>query len=157
MDILSPDQRSARMHLIRGSDTKPELAVRRLLHGLGYRYRLHAKDLPGKPDLVFRSRRKVVFVHGCFWHGHEECRMGRPPKSNLSFWLPKINSNRERDNRVVRELCQLGYESMIVWQCELADTVALQKLLICFLDSRSSQHENEGLVRRSRAVSNQRR
>src|SRR5436305_11503165 len=133
MDILSPDQRSARMALIRGADTKPEFAVRRLLHGLGYRYRLRAKDLPGKPDLVFRSRRKVVFVHGCFWHGHEKCRMGRPPKSNLDFWLPKIESNQERDKRVIRKLDDLGYDSTIVWQCELTDTNVLKKRLVRFL------------------------
>lgn len=133
MDILSPEQRSERMQLIRGSDTKPELLVRRVLFHLGYRYRLHARDLPGRPDIVFRSRHKVVFVHGCFWHGHEGCRMGRPPKSNVNFWAAKIDSNRERDRRVCRELDELGYASLIVWQCELNDVSTLEKRLAGFL------------------------
>jgi DNA mismatch endonuclease (patch repair protein) len=121
------------MQLIRASDTKPELLVRRLLFHLGYRYRLHANDLPGKPDIVFRSRHKVIFVHGCFWHGHEDCRMGRPPKSNVKFWTAKITSNRERDERVGHELERLGYTSLVIWQCELADAAELESRLVRFL------------------------
>ncbi len=133
MDILSREQRSERMQLIRGSDTKPELFVRRVLFHLGYRYRLHAKDLPGRPDIVFRSRHKVIFVHGCFWHGHERCRMGRPPKSNVGFWVAKIDSNRDRDRRVLEKLEQLGYTSLVVWQCELSDVPTLETRLAHFL------------------------
>lgn len=136
MDILSRDERSARMRLIRGADTKPELAVRRMLFRLGYRYRLRPKDLPGKPDIVFRTRHKVVFVHGCFWHGHEGCRMGRPPKSNVEFWKSKIARNRERDKTVSEELAALGYTSLVVWQCELTDSAALERRLLAFLGPR---------------------
>lgn len=103
-DTLSPADRSARMSKVRGKDTKPELIARRMLHAMGYRYRLQAKDLPGRPDIVFRRRRKVIFVHGCFWHRHPdpECKLARLPKSRLDFWLPKLERNRERGP------CQIG-------------------------------------------------
>src|SRR5439155_15205189 len=116
-DILSVTERSARMRLIRSGNTAPELLVRKLVHSLGYRYRLHAPDLPGKPDLVFAGRRKVIFVHGCFWHTHHGCNMGRPPKSNLDFWLSKLRRNRERDERVLQELRNVGYRVFASWQC----------------------------------------
>src|ERR1700761_3512616 len=96
-DHLSPERRSKKMSRISSKDTKPELVVRRLLHGLGYRYRLHRKDLPGKPDLVFTKRKKVIFVHGCFWHQHSECREGRIPGSRLDYWEAKLKRNVERD------------------------------------------------------------
>ena len=99
MDTLSKAQRSERMSRVRGKDTKPELLVRRLVHGMGYRYRLHRRDLPGTPDLVFPGRRKVIFVHGCFWHRHPDpaCKLARLPKSRTDFWLPKLEGNRARD------------------------------------------------------------
>ena len=101
-------------------DTKPELLLRRALHRLGYRYSLHRRDLLGRPDIVFPSRRKVIFVHGCFWHGHG-CRWGKLPKSRPEYWVPKIETNRERDNKVLTELRDVGWDSMVVWQCELRD------------------------------------
>lgn len=134
MDTLTPAQRSARMALVKSRDTKPEMLVRRLVHGLGYRYRLHAPDLPGRPDLVFRSRWKVVFVHGCFWHAHQ-CRRGRPPTSNVEFWTAKRDANVARDKRVRRALRSLGWRSLIVWECEIADSERLSAKIIPFLDA----------------------
>lgn len=107
------------MSRIRGTDTGPEIAVRCIAHALGLRFRLHKKDLPGRPDLVFPRHRKVIFVHGCFWHGHS-CRYGRPvPKTNRRFWKEKIEKNQARDRRVIRELRALGWSSIIVWECQL--------------------------------------
>src|SRR5205823_7075741 len=100
MDILTPSARSIRMGLIRSRNTGPEMAVRRLVHGMGYRYRLHDKDLPGRPDLVFKSKHKVIFVHGCFWHLHRNCWNCRPPKSRRSYWKPKLERNATRDRQV---------------------------------------------------------
>lgn len=123
------------MALIRGKDTSAEMVVRRLVHSLGYRYRLHAKDLPGRPDMVFRSRRKVIFVHGCFWHRHEDpsCKLARLPKSRLEFWLPKLNANRERDGKNRDKLGELGWKSLVVWECELGDLASLRRALKKFL------------------------
>ena len=104
MDTLTPSERSKRMGLIRGADTRPELRVRSIVHRCGYRYRLHVPALPGKPDLVFPRLRKVIFVHGCFWHRHPDCSLARLPKSRLHFWLPKLTHNRQRDIRNIRRL-----------------------------------------------------
>jgi DNA mismatch endonuclease, patch repair protein len=114
-------ERSAQMALVRGHDTKPEMRVRRALHAAGLRYRLHAKVLPGRPDLIFPSRRVVVFVHGCFWHRHPDpdCKLARLPKSRLDFWLPKLEGNRARDERVKAELEGLGWRVFEVWECQL--------------------------------------
>lgn len=119
-DSLSVAERSHRMSLIKNSHTKPEMIVRRLIHGMGYRYRLHDKKLPGKPDLVFKSRRKVVFVNGCYWHLHD-CRTYNVPKSRLDFWRPKLERNVERDREVREELEAAGWEHMTIWECELRD------------------------------------
>lgn len=121
MDRLTPEARSANMKAVRRKDTVPELSVRRALHAAGYRYRLHMKNLPGSPDIVFPARRKVIFVHGCFWHGHD-CRAGRAPKSRQKYWLPKITRNRERDTEVIESLRAAGWDVMVVWQCQLAGT-----------------------------------
>lgn len=121
------------MSRVRSGNTKPELAVRRIAHRLGYRYRLHARDLPGKPDMVFRSRRKVIFVHGCFWHRHEGCKNARLPKSRLDFWLPKLDMNQERDRRNVSRLTSEGWNALIVWECETRDESSLGARLISFL------------------------
>lgn len=116
-------------------DTKPEMMVRRLAHAMGYRYRLHAKDLPGKPDLVFRSRKKVVFIHGCFWHRHEGCALARLPKSRQDFWLPKLETNRQRDVKNEYALRDAGWDVLIIWECELGDTAQLKTRIRGFLDA----------------------
>ncbi|TPL35582.1 very short patch repair endonuclease [Mesorhizobium sp. B2-4-8] len=112
--------RSAQMALIKARDTKPELRVRRAMHAAGLRYRLHAKDLPGRPDLVFRSRNLVVFVHGCFWHQHPDptCKLARMPKTKLEFWRPKLEGNRQRDLRTRGELEARGWSALEVWECQ---------------------------------------
>ncbi|MHB1959769.1 MAG: very short patch repair endonuclease [Acidobacteriaceae bacterium] len=120
MDTLTKTERSIRMGLIRSKDTKPELSVRRLVHGMGYRYRLHGKNLPGKPDMVFSGKSKAIFVHGCFWHLHRNCSKCRPPKSRLNYWKPKLQRNADRDRQVRQQLRRLGWSSLVVWECELA-------------------------------------
>jgi DNA mismatch endonuclease (patch repair protein) len=119
MDRISAEQRSENMRRILNKDTIPELAVRRLIHGLGYRFRLHRKDLPGRPDLVFSGRRKVIFVHGCFWHQHPGCREGRIPGSRLDYWEPKLRRNQLRDaaNRDLLE--EKGWDVLVIWECEV--------------------------------------
>ena len=114
---------------IRGKDTKPELIVRRGLHALGFRYRLHAKDLPGKPDIVLPRWQAVIFVHGCFWHGHDCARGARAPKANAAYWRGKIEGNRARDTRVQAELRALDWRPVVVWECELRDLAALETRL----------------------------
>lgn len=133
VDTLTTEERSKRMSLIRNKDTKPEMVVRRLIHGMGYRYRLHNARLPGKPDLVFPSRRKVIFVHGCFWHRHEGCHLARLPKSNLDFWLPKLEENRRRDEKHIRELLESGWDCMTIWECELRNIDLLANRIRAFL------------------------
>lgn len=123
------------MSRVRNKDTKPEMLVRRLVHRLGFRYRLHRRDLPGCPDLVFSKRRKVVFIHGCFWHRHPDpnCRLARLPKSKLDFWIPKLEANRARDIRNQRALRELGWRCLVVWECELKHKERLENKLIAFL------------------------
>ena len=135
-DTLLKSERSKRMSKIRAKDSVPELRVRRLLHRLGYRYRLHDQTLPGRPDIVFRSRNAVIFVHGCFWHRHHDpnCKLARLPKSRLDFWLPKLEGNRARDSRVRSELEQSGWRCLIVWECELRHEEQLKNKLSSFLD-----------------------
>jgi len=118
MDIISPERRSALMSRIRGKDTKIELEVRRGLHALGFRYRLGGAGLPGRPDIVLPKFRTVVFVHGCFWHGHS-CYLYRLPKTRTEFWEAKVNANRQRDARQVTQLQQAGWNVETVWECEL--------------------------------------
>ena len=119
MDILTPAQRSARMSLIRSRDTKPEKALRSALHHAGFRFRLHARYLPGSPDIVFPGRRKAIFVHGCFWHLHRCQRPSRRPKSNREYWIPKLEANRRRDRQNRRRLALLGWRSLTIWECEI--------------------------------------
>lgn len=118
MDTRTQQQRRRIMQSVRQKDTGPELVVRRALHALGYRFRLHSPKLPGRPDLAFPSRKKAIFVHGCFWHGHE-CRKGRLPESRRDYWGPKIHGNKMRDERNVNALESLGWRCLTVWQCEL--------------------------------------
>jgi len=136
MDNVSSEKRSEIMSHVPQKGSRPEMIVRRLVHSLGYGYRLHEKSLPGKPDLVFRGRRKVVFVHGCFWHRHPGCSMARMPKSRLEFWEPKLTSNRERDERNARLLLESGWDVLVVWECETADLDVLRLRLQAFLGTR---------------------
>ncbi len=123
------------MSRVRHKDTGPEWAVRRIVHGLGYRYRLHSRKLPGRPDLVFPSRKAVIFVHGCFFHLHPdpECKLARLPKSRLDFWLPKLEGNRARDERNVVELLGIGWRVLTLWECELRDKMQLIRRVKKFL------------------------
>lgn len=133
MDTFSPKERSAIMRLVKSEDTTPELAVRKLVHALGYRYRLHRRDLPGCPDLVFPARRKVVFVHGCFWHWHG-CKRSRMPKSNESYWRAKIDRNVQRDAENLKLLKGQGWRVLVVWECQIKNAKRLAKKLSSFLD-----------------------
>ncbi|MDY7011182.1 MAG: very short patch repair endonuclease [Planctomycetota bacterium] len=120
MDVLTPEQRRRNMSAIRGRDTKPEMIVRRLIHGMGYRYRLHVRNLPGCPDIVFTSRRKVIFVHGCFWHRHN-CRLGDPvPQTRAAFWKAKLDENKRRDEKHRRQLRRMGWNVLIIWECQIS-------------------------------------
>lgn len=132
-DNRSPASRSALMSRIKGKNTAPELTVRRLIFSMGYRFRLHRSDLPGKPDIVLPGRRKAIFVHGCFWHAHG-CKIGRPPKSNLDFWEPKLKRNAERDRRNLRALRRQAWDVLTIWQCEARDISALETKLRFFLE-----------------------
>lgn len=142
MDVHTPEQRSRNMAAIRGKDTGPERTVRSLVHGLGFRFRLHAKDLPGTPDMVFRSARKVIFVHGCFWHRHD-CPLGSVQcRSNAEFWQRKFESNVRRDRRNLDELRALGWDALIVWECWLKNPAATRRRVMAFL-----QRQSGGAVR----------
>lgn len=120
-DIFSTEKRSDVMSKIKSENTKPEKIVRSLLFSAGYRFRLHSKELPGKPDIVLPKYKTVVFVNGCFWHGHENCKEGGIPKTNSQFWRDKILKNKERDERVSNELKQEGWKVLVVWECQLKD------------------------------------
>lgn len=128
-DVFTPEQRSAVMRKVKGRDTSPELKVRKLLTRLGVRYRLNRKDLPGKPDIVMAGRRTAIFVHGCFWHGHDCARGARMPKTNADYWRGKIARNRARDAKVQAELEAAGWRAVVVWECELKDAAALERRL----------------------------
>jgi DNA mismatch endonuclease, patch repair protein len=138
-DVHTPEQRSRNMSGIRGKDTKPEKIVRTLLHRLGYRYRLHRRDLPGKPDLVFAGQRKVIFVHGCFWHMHD-CHKGAvKPATNSEFWQKKRKGNCDRDEKTLKALAAAGWKAFIVWECETRNGAELQTRLEEFLSNGTSQ------------------
>lgn len=133
VDRLSPAARSAHMRRIRKTDTKPEMNVRRAAHRLGYRFRLHRRDLPGTPDMVFPRLRKVVMVNGCFWHQHDGCRLARKPKTRLDYWLPKLARNQERDAAARRDLAALGWDVLTLWECEARTIEAAAERLAPFL------------------------
>ncbi|QSR17426.1 very short patch repair endonuclease [Novosphingobium sp. KA1] len=134
-DIVDAETRSRMMSGIRGKNTKPEMTVRRALHAMGYRYRLHARELPGKPDIVFRRRRLAIFVHGCFWHRHTDpsCNLARMPKSRIEFWEPKLEGNRARDEANVAALKAMGWKVLIVWECQIKNLEPLKNLLQHFI------------------------
>lgn len=119
MDFLSPETRSRVMSRVASKNTVPELRVRRFLHAAGFRFRLHRRELPGKPDIVFPGLKKVIFVHGCFWHQHRRCRSGHMPKSRLEYWQPKLEGNCMRDGAARRELRKLGWRSLTIWECQI--------------------------------------
>jgi DNA mismatch endonuclease (patch repair protein) len=130
------------MQAVKTKDTGPEMAVRRLLHKRGFRYRLHPRDLPGRPDIVFRSIKKAIFVHGCFWHGHN-CAKGLAPKSRLEYWGPKLDANRKRDKKEFTQLKALGWSVMAVWQCEIRDCEKLLPKLLAFVEARPQQESSK--------------
>jgi DNA mismatch endonuclease (patch repair protein) len=121
------------MSRVKGKNTKPELIVRSLLHDMGYRFRLHRSDLPGKPDITLPKHKKIIFVHGCFWHGHMDCRRSKRPTTNEKFWHDKLDKNIERDRRNIRALKALGWDVLIVWMCEVNNVSELKGKLLSFL------------------------
>lgn len=144
MDTMTVAERSERMAKIRSKGTKPELWVRQLLHRLGYRFRLHRAGLPGRPDLVFPSRRKIIFVHGCFWHAHEDCKVANRPKSRRSYWDAKFKRNRARDEANQKSLQQDGWRVFVVWECETNSDVSLASRLARFLGPAKMKIEKKG-------------
>ena len=135
LDTLSQQDRSELMRRVRSRDTKPEMRVRRIVHGLGYRYRLHARDLPGKPDMVFRPAKKAIFVHGCFWHRHPGCSRSRTPRSpeRRSFWESKLEGNVVRDRRNLEDLERDGWRVLVIWECETGDPDLVKEKVVRFL------------------------
>lgn len=133
-DALTPQRRSENMRRITSKDTKPEMIVRSEVHRLGFRYRLHAKNLPGKPDLVFRKRKKAIFVHGCFWHQHSACREGRLPGSRPEYWIPKLQGNKDRDAGHLSALEEAGWQVLVIWECEISNQSQLKDRLQRFLE-----------------------
>lgn len=134
VDLLTPAQRSRLMSRVRAKDTKPELVVRRLTHSLGYRFRLHRRDLPGTPDLVFPSRRSVILVHGCFWHRHAKCSKTTTPSTRTKFWNDKFAANVSRDSNTRRALIDRGWRVLTIWECQTKDVVSLQRRITNFLN-----------------------
>lgn len=135
-DNLTPAQRRACMQAIKGKDTTPERLVRSILHRLGCRFALHRADLPGKPDIVMPARRSVVFMHGCFWHGHGCARGRRMPATNVAYWQTKIQRNRNRDRRTIAALCRAGWRVLVVWECETRNPVQVSRRLAHFIGTR---------------------
>ena len=135
VDRISTRRRSANMRAIRSTGTKPEMIVRRLVYGMGYRYLLHRRDLPGCPDMVFWGRRKAIFVHGCFWHQHddENCKIARTPKSNQEYWFPKLRRNTERDRKNQKLLLEAGWATLVIWECQTEEARSLKERIIRFL------------------------
>lgn len=137
MDVLTKKQRSLNMSRIKGKNTKPELLVRSLLHRLGFRFRLHRKDLPGSPDIVFPGKKSVIFVHGCYWHRHNGCPKATTPSTNTNFWKDKFEKNVKRDKKAKQELKRLGWNVLVVWECELKEVEVLIEKLTSFLDTKN--------------------
>lgn len=132
-DSITTERRSDNMRKIRSKDTKPEVRIRKLLFGLGYRFRLHRKDLPGTPDIVFAGRKRVIFVHGCFWHQHQDCREGRLPGSRQEYWIPKLKNNISRDQKHMVELQKLGWKVLVIWECQVTNIDRTEDMMLKFL------------------------
>lgn len=133
MDKFSPDKRSEIMRHIHGKDTGPEKKIRSTIHRMGFRYRMYVPNLPGKPDLVFPGKKRVIFVHGCFWHHHKNCKRGNFPKSRKDYWIPKLLRNQARDVKNAAKLRRLGWKVMVIWQCEISDMGKLSRRIARFL------------------------
>ena len=133
-DIFLPQKRSQIMSSVGSYDTLPERQVRSLVHGLGYRFRIRQNQLPGNPDIVLPKHMKVIFIHGCFWHGHKNCRRAKRPETNTAFWTLKLDKNIVRDIRQQKELKKLGWKSLVVWQCEIRNRDKLRNKILRFLD-----------------------
>jgi len=144
-DTLTQSERSERMSRIRSKDSIPEMRLRRLIHGMGYRYRLHVKTLPGTPDLVFPARKAVIFMHGCFWHWHQDCKVARLPKSKVDFWRGKFEANKRRDEENVKQLEVLGWRVLMLWECQVMDKDMnkVATLVKQFLDGNTGIKHNE--------------
>jgi DNA mismatch endonuclease, patch repair protein len=151
VDIISAERRSALMRRVRQRDTDPELVVRRVAHALGYRFRLHRRDLPGTPDIVFPKYRVALFVHGCFWHRHNGCVRATTPKTRRDYWLPKFEANVERDRRKAMALTEAGWRVAVLWECETLDKRALEYRIARLFHSSeaSSPSKRKGGLRRS--------
>jgi DNA mismatch endonuclease (patch repair protein) len=134
-DVFNKEKRSKIMSSVKSKDTKPEIIVRKLLHSMGYRFRLHREDLPGTPDIVLPKYKKVIFVHGCFWHGHEGCPRAKLPKTNKEFWRVKITKNMARDAETMQDLSRTGWQSLVIWTCEIKDLEQLSKKIRNFLSN----------------------
>lgn len=141
-DRITPQQRSEVMRRIRQKDTSPEMRVRRAAHALGYRFRLHRRDLPGCPDVVFPGSRRIIFVHGCFWHQHANCKLARTPKSRLDYWLPKLRRNQERDERALASLEALGWKVQVVWECQVPNEQSAREIVKEFLSTTRCSDRN---------------
>jgi DNA mismatch endonuclease, patch repair protein len=133
-DVFSQEKRSEVMSRIKSKDTIPEKKVRSMLHKMGYTFRLHRKDLPGTPDIVLPRYKVAIFVHGCFWHRHKGCKFAYQPKSRANFWQTKLECNVERDRRTEEELIELGWQIVIIWECELANDCRLKKRIAALLE-----------------------
>ncbi len=133
MDTVPADKRSEIMRRIKSKDTKPEIIVRRLVHSLGFRYRLHSKKLPGNPDIVFPKTRKVIFVHGCFWHQHDGCKSSHIPKTRQEYWVPKLAQTVRRDRESQLKLRELGWDILVIWECGIRDIQRVTEVITKFL------------------------
>lgn len=146
MDKLAPERRSENMRQIQGKNTAPEMAVRKLCREIGFSgYRIHRKDLPGKPDLAWIARKLAIFVHGCFWHGHDCLEGARKPKSNQDYWIPKIERNQQRDTKNIAALYLAGWNVLVIWECEINDKRLLSKRLQQFLSAKGTKKSNPRL------------
>lgn len=137
MDVFDKDKRSRVMAKVKNKNTKPELLVRSLLHRMGYRFRIHRKDIPGKPDITLPKYKAVIFVHGCFWHGHEGCPNAKRPQSNLEFWDEKLNENIDRDKKTICELERMGWRVLVIWTCEINDVDTLSQRIENFMKNQN--------------------